>query len=141
MNVANDYSALLRARGFRATRGKMLILKSLETSHHPVSVGELLGKLKNKIDTVTVYRALEDMTDAGLVRKVDLQHPHAHYEFVDSARHHHHLVCKMCGKVEDVESCDPKHLEGRVLKKSKMFASIETHAMEFFGLCDECINS
>jgi Fe2+ or Zn2+ uptake regulation protein len=119
----------------------MSILKSLKNSHHPVSVGELSRKLKNRVDTVTVYRALEDMADAGLVRRVDLQHPHAHYEYVDSTRHHHHLVCKMCGKVEDVESCEPKHLEERVLKKSKTFASIETHAMEFFGLCKECINS
>lgn len=139
MGVKEDNATLLRKKGFRATPGKLRILSALQESQEPTSIAELSKKLKKKVDVVTVYRALESLVNAGLVRRVDLHHPHAHYEYVDETEHHHHLVCRLCGKVEDVESCDPMHLEGRVLRKSKEFASIETHAMEFFGVCKDCI--
>lgn len=132
----------LRKAGFRATAGKIAILKVLSGMSEPLSVSGILKQLKGKVDTVTVYRAVEDLSRAGLVRRVDLGHQHAHYEVVDpKGRHHHHLVCRLCGAVEDVENCDPAHLEGSVIKKSKRFASIETHTMEFFGFCRQCIKT
>jgi Fur family ferric uptake transcriptional regulator len=140
--VSHTIADSLRNAGFRATAGKIAILTVLSGMSEPLSVSGILKKLKGKVDTVTVYRAVEDLSRAGLVRRVDLGHQHAHYEVVDSkGRHHHHLVCRMCGAVEDVEQCDPAHLEGAVLRKSKRFASIETHTMEFFGICRECIKT
>jgi Fur family transcriptional regulator, ferric uptake regulator len=130
---------LLRASGFRATPGRVRILEVLRDSEEHFSVADLAKRLRHSVDTVTLYRALEDLEKAGLVRRLDLQHGHAHYEFADDSAHHHHLICRLCGKVEDVANCEPERLETRVLKNSKSFASIETHAMEFFGVCKSCI--
>jgi len=85
-----------------------------------------------------MYRALEALIEVGIVRQIDMQHAHAHYELVAGEKHHHHLICKHCSKVEDVESCDIADIECTVLKKSKSFASIQNHSLEFFGLCKKC---
>ncbi len=88
------------------------------------------------IDEATLYRALEALTAAEILNRVDMRVRGAQYEF--SPVHHHHLVCKKCGDVEDVKDCFDKNLETRVLHRSKRFTSVSAHSMEFFGLCRTC---
>lgn len=141
MQKPTQYTELLREAGFRATPGKIALLAVLAQADKPLSIAELARRFRGKLNTVTLYRSLEALVERGIVRRVDLGHAHAHYELAESKRHHHHLVCKICGAVEDILSCEPFELEKQVLKKSKTFASIQSHAMEFFGLCKKCINS
>src|ERR1700722_17768992 len=97
---------LLRERGFKATAGRIALLEALWAASAPLSVqaiAQILKKEKASIDEATLYRALEALAGAGIVRRIDLGHSHAHYEF--EKKHHHHLVCTDCGVVEDVEDC------------------------------------
>ena len=54
----------------------------------------------NGIGTATVYRALEHLTELGLVRKLSVGKKSALYEYV--RREHMHFVCRKCGRVFDV---------------------------------------
>jgi len=57
------------------------------------------------------------------------------YEFKTN-HHHHHLVCTSCGRVQDVEANVVEKLENEI-QKNKNF-KVQSHSMEFFGLCSAC---
>ncbi len=129
---------LLRETGLKATPGRIALLEFLRTEKKPLTAKEIASGIAGRLDQVTVYRALEALVEKGVLRRVDMRHPHAHYEMVIGRDHHHHLICTSCERVEDVAHCETGGLEYRVLKSSKEFASIESHALEFYGLCRKC---
>lgn len=113
------------------------MLAALMKARAPISSKDLHDQLAGSMDRVTVYRNLETFVDAGLVRRVDVGHRHAHYEAVGETDHHH-LICSSCGLIEDVAYCPPAADVARVLERSKAFASIDRHALEFYGTCAAC---
>lgn len=135
--TAIDLKALLRGAGCKVTSGRLTLLELLQSESKPLTVLEIQKKLRGAADTVTLYRALEAFTLKSLVRRVDLGHSHAHYEFA-AGSHHHHLVCTNCARVEDVAVCLGPSVEKKVLAQSAHFKNINQHALEFFGLCRAC---
>lgn len=136
--IENDihFARVLREAGFRATFGRVALLEALEKAKRPLTVGELAQKLRKHLDQATAYRALEAFEGKGIVRRIDLGHDHAHYELAEG-KHHHHLVCDSCGKVEDVEIAE-KDIEHAALRTARDFKSVRTHSLEFFGMCRAC---
>lgn len=128
----------LRHAGLKVTPHRMSILRVLQESQNPLTVLEIEKKLRRSVNATTVYRALLDLVESNIVRKVNFEHNHAHYELVDEDYHHHHLVCRLCGRVEDVQTCSLQAHVASLLQKSKQFASITDHALEYFGTCKAC---
>lgn len=132
-----DSTQLLRQQGLRATGPRLAVLAWLQAHPKPVSADGLHLKLKGEaIDRVTVYRILESLRTAGLVRTVDLGHGHVHYEFNDPARHHHHLVCEECGSVTDI-TIENGEQALRQLARRHTF-QVRSHSFEIFGCCAKC---
>ena len=131
-----ELQKILRDNGFRSTEGRLALLSVLKRSHRPLPVAKLARRVGTRLDEVNVYRALEAMTDKGLLARSDLRRGGARYEYAHS--HHHHLVCNDCGLTEDVEVCAGKRMENTVLSNSRAFAKVNTHALEFFGRCHAC---
>lgn len=129
--------ALLRESGFRSTEGRLKLLSVLRESGRPMSVHEISGECGKDLEVVNVYRALEALSAAGLLLRTDLRKGGAHYEFKDE-HHHHHVTCNECGVSEDVSVCSGASMESRVLRDSRKFARVQTHALEFFGTCNAC---
>lgn len=132
-----EFAPLLRTHGYRATEGRLSILHILAKAPRPLSIADIVTSLQGGADQSTVYRTIEALADSGIIRPVDMQHSHTHYELSGEA-HHHHLICKSCGKVEDVEKCNVAKIEHHVLKRAKYFSVIKDHSLEFFGLCKKC---
>ena len=133
-----DFPALLRKSGLRATGGRIQLLKALAREMKPITIDELKEKLGDDLDTVTLYRALEALKSANIVERMDLQHGHAHYELLSGRSHHHHVVCRSCGAVEDIEVPHAAQLEKEAERYAKKFAVIDAYSLEFFGLCNNC---
>lgn len=128
----------LRATGLKVTPQRLVILDVLERSTHPLSISTLLQRLaKKSADKVTVYRNLEELSARGMIRQVNLEHNHAHYELIGKT-HHHHLICTNCGRIEDFEVCYSDKITASALKSAKHFKRIDRHALELFGLCTSC---
>jgi len=128
--------SLLRDRGFYSTEGRLQMLSLLKRAEKPLSVTEIHRKLEDWLDEANVFRSLEALTEVGVLARSDMREAGTRYEF--RQEHHHHIVCRDCGRTEDVEECGDKRLESRVLKRSEAFARIDTHALEFFGTCLPC---
>lgn len=128
----------LRSVGSRATKPRVRLLEVLQRAETPLSIKEIMRQMKNTgVDQATVYRALNALEEKGAVRQVNLRHGHAHYELA-SDEDHHHLVCVVCGKVENFTGCGERQLTERALKQSKLFAEVHEHAIELFGRCKTC---
>ncbi len=128
---------LLRARGIRPTPRRTALLDTLSRTSIPITA-EMLHKCVPKMDLVTVYRTLESLVAARLVREVRFKDAIVRYEIAEEHRHHHHLVCTRCGTVDELPECDLQQLENTVLRRSKKFARVDEHSLEFFGTCVSC---
>ncbi|MBI2426223.1 MAG: transcriptional repressor [Candidatus Kerfeldbacteria bacterium] len=130
--------SLLKNAGFKVTDTRRLVLEIFLATHKPLSIHGVLEKTKRgSVNQATVYRIVEAFIAAGVLRRVDLQHEHAHYELTDEDDHHH-IICTSCGKVEDVDGHGDEAFKTDLLRKSKEFATITTHALEFYGICKTC---
>ncbi|MBI4599505.1 transcriptional repressor [Candidatus Uhrbacteria bacterium] len=127
---------LVRKAGFKATPAILAILTILQRAKKPLTVQEVAEKLNPKRDKVTIYRILEKLKEKRIIRHVDFQHGHAHYEL--NSDDHHHIICTACGKIEELEECSLKNMMQQVIKKSALFMRLTSHSMEFFGVCKTC---
>lgn len=134
---SQEITSLIRQAGFKATPAILAIVSVLQHAKKPLTVQEIVEKLTQKRDKVTVYRILEKLKEKGIVRHVDFQHGHAHYELNDDD--HHHIICTVCGKVEELKECSLENMMQNVIKESTLFAKVIGHSMEFFGICKACI--
>lgn len=135
---ADTFADLLRSAGLRATPGRIALLTTLEREQKPVTVQYLEKRLRGSLNHVTLYRALEALTAAGIVMRADLGHDHAHYELLAGRPHHHHAVCTSCGLVEDIEVPHTPSPEKDAARRTKQFAEIQRYSLEFFGTCRTC---
>lgn len=129
---------LLQEHGYRITSGRLELLLFLKHSKNPLTAGEIQKGMRQKMDKVTLYRALEDFTTSKIVGKIHLQNRSTYYEFLHKDHHHHHIVCESCGKIEDIIHCEQTNLQRVILKSSKNFSNISSHSLEFFGICKIC---
>ena len=132
-------TALLREAGLRATPGRIKLLMILARNSKPLAVHQILKKMPGELNQVTLYRALEALARSGIVSRVNLEHDHAHYELTVDRPHHHHVVCRTCGRVEDIEIPHSSAPEMDALKSAKEFARIDSYSLEFFGACRKCV--
>jgi len=130
---------VLRTHGFRVTSGRMKLLAMLEKAAKPLSI-QAIRKLwrGRKSDQATLYRTLNDLALAGIVKRIDMNTGTAHFEYTPDHPHHHHLICTGCGTIEDVEGCEIPNIEKTVARHSKNFGEIYSHTLEFFGRCLRC---
>ena len=133
-----DFKGALKEAGFKATPGRLQLLEALWKESKPLTVIEIQKRLHHHLNEVTLYRALEAFAQAGIVRRADFGHDHAHYELAIGKVHHDHAVCTKCGVVEDIEGCALVPLEKKALRQSN-FRNIYSHNLEFFGLCKKCM--
>lgn len=108
------------------------VLSILEKTKLPIDAKLLVSKLK--VNKTTVYRQIERLISSGKVVEVELGDGKKRYELKD-LKHHHHLVCKNCGKLEDIE-LNEENLLKEVSKRTKF--RVDSHNLEFFGKCIDC---
>lgn len=131
-----EFKIILNSRLQRVTTPRLEVMSVLKSNHKPLTISEIHDKLKKKrIDLATVYRTLNLFTQLGIVNEIDFKDEFKRYELIYDRHHHHHIVCKICKRVENVETCILDELEKLIEKKG--FSDI-THSLEFFGICKNC---
>lgn len=131
---------ILKEKGYRITQTRKQIFNIFEKSAKPLSVSELLKGLKDKnlsVHKTTVYRALEAMVHESILYEIYFADGVIYYE-LKNQKHHHHLVCIKCKKVEDMFVEYPMGKVEKAIYKKTGFKTIH-HSLEFFGLCKKCL--
>ena len=135
--TAQDWQSTLRAKGYRLTPQRELVLAAVERLGH-ATPDEILSAVREEsqaVNSSTVYRTLELLEELGLVR-------HAHIEdraptYHSAARPAHvHLVCRECGSVTEVEPEVVEPFTG-LLRERYGFATDVGH-LTVFATCSRC---
>ena len=99
-------------------------------------IHQQLEAAKAKVSLSTVYRTLDHLQAKNEVTERKDRHGEAAFMLCEPDHHHHHAICTVCGRVEDVD-CDAVDRFVEALRAQNGF-EIREHAMEFFGTCKSC---
>lgn len=137
--LKEDLAIMLKEAELRVTEHRVAILLCLSKVRQPVTVYEIIEILRKKenIDQATVYRNLSSLHEAGLLRRLDFNHGHAHYE-LKTNKASHQIICSTCENIEKIEGISIEDIVKKMLKKSKKFKSTTTHSIEIYGICKSC---
>ena len=137
-----DFRAWLRSRGHPVTPQRMRVAEVLFGTHHHISAEEIIERLRKGsgrrrgVGKATVYRTLDLLRDAGLIREHDFGEGFRRYEPRPTRPRHEHLVCTRCGKVIEFESEAVERVEREVAGLHRFRPT--HHKVEIYGVCEEC---
>lgn len=131
---------ILKEKGYKFTEQRKAILEVIgeRRGHH--SANEIFRMVAKKIPGIsfsTIYRNLELLLRLGILRKVSIVEGLNHFE-VTSKGHHHHIICKSCDYVKEIDLCPYNDIEKNKLDEIG-FEPME-HKFEIYGLCRNCKN-
>jgi len=132
-----DPAELLRQRGYRVTGQRLAVLRAVSREPH-VTADAVAKTVRAEIGAISlqaVYDVLAALTRAGLTRRIEPAGSPARYE-TRVGDNHHHVVCRVCGAVSDVDC-----LVGEppcVLPNESSGYVIDEAEVTFWGLCPTC---
>ncbi|RLV56392.1 transcriptional repressor [Aeromicrobium phragmitis] len=130
----------LQAAGLRVTTPRLAVLDAV--ARHPHSpadtVFQVVRATLGGTSVQAVYNVLGDLTEAGLLRRIEPAGSPALYER-RVADNHHHLVCRHCGAVEDID-CAVGPAPCLTPSQTHGFA-IDEAEITFWGRCPACSES
>lgn len=122
----------------RPTRQQAAVAELLERSDDFTSAQTVHARLRESgagVGLATVYRTLQSMVEAGTVDVLRTDDGEAVYRAC-STHHHHHLVCRSCGRTVEVEGPAVEKWADKVASDHG-FSGV-THTLEIFGTCADC---
>jgi Fe2+ or Zn2+ uptake regulation protein len=145
---STEYPEQLRLADLRVTRPRVAVLEAVYEHPH-ADTETIFGSVRSSLPEVsrqTVYDVLAALTTAKLVRRIQPSGSLARYE-LRVADNHHHVVCRSCGVIGDVDCAvgeapcltptnGSDHLDGLLDG-----FSIDEAEVIYWGLCSECSNS
>ena len=139
----DDFAELLKRKGLRNTAQRRVVLAALRGAphatapdlEHKIGIGKASPGSATGLSRQGLYNVLEDLTLAGLVRCIEPAGSSARYE-LRVGDNHHHVVCRSCGQVEDVDCTvgrvpclDPVEDKGYVIDEAEI---------TWWGICGRC---
>jgi len=121
----------------RLTPQRKAVLEVIKNSNDHPTAGDIIERLARDgyhFAYGTVYNSLKYLTDNGLIRELKLGEGVSRYD--GNLHDHHHLQCKICGKIDEVDyDISPQWLKD--IEKETGFA-IESHQVMLKGICPSC---
>jgi Fur family transcriptional regulator, ferric uptake regulator len=134
---AGTWDEQLRARGYRVTPQRQLVLEAVARLDHatPEEIGNQVQRTARGVNISTIYRTLELLERIGMVTHTHLFHGAPIYHLASDADHVH-LVCRECGRVTEV---GPDAIRPLItgLEERHGFETDVSH-LAVFGRCAEC---
>ena len=132
-----ELTELLRERGLRATSQRVVMHRLLRDQARHLSAEELLSEAGEKLPGVslpTVYATLELFEQLGIVRRVNGGGGTILWDTRADA--HHHMICRNCGRIEDMET--PLDLESARRSAARSGFKADRAEVVVSGLCATC---
>ena len=119
------------------SKQREIILDTLsENAIHPTAEAllEFLKRDDSNVGMTTLYRNLNQLANAGLIKKIDGLEPSAHFDH--NTFEHYHFICEKCKKVYDIPSSVAPDLVKNTTEATGF--DITSHDIVFHGICSEC---
>ena len=138
--IKKRYDEFLRQRGLKLTAQRARIFDRAFKTHEHFSADTLFGWLAEEsgpsVSRATVYRTLGLLVEGGFLESLDVGSGETVYEHVLGHRHHDHIVCVECGRIEEFFDERIEELQREAATK-KGFQLLH-HDLRLFGLCPAC---
>ena len=138
MKELEKLELVLREKGYKLTEQRRLIIKAFVESSGHHTAQEVFDLVKGKckdINFSTIYRNLELLSTLELINKLQLESGISHYE-LSGMVHHHHIICKKCGEMREIDICPYASLGDEQLKALDF--KVTDHKFELYGYCSKC---
>ena len=139
-NFKNKFKRKLAENNFKLTKQREMILETiLAKENWHFTAEELFSAVRKKdadIGMATIYRTLELMQKLDIVHVLDFNDDSRKYELFLEETHHHHLICRGCGKLIEFSDQDIDYFETELEEKYDF--EISDHKLRFYGYCKEC---
>jgi len=131
----------LASRRVRYSRQRRELAEVLAAAGRPLTTAELVAR--TGLPQSSVYRNLATFEQVGVVDRIAFAADHARFELAEdvTARHHHHLVCTVCGAVEDtVMNTRQERSLRRIIAALATAGAFEVdgHRLDVLGTCRVC---
>jgi Fe2+ or Zn2+ uptake regulation protein len=126
----------IREKGYKLTSQRLEIIKLLSHDRSHPGAMDILQKLKKtapKISMSTVYYTLDILKKEGLIQELEFYDRDNRYDVNVSS--HINLVCRKCGKIEDL--AEPLPISSEIIKDKTGFQPLGMR-FEFYGYCKGC---
>ncbi len=135
--TAPDLQATLRAKGYRITPQRQLVLDAVTALEHgtPDEICAQVQRTATGVNLSTVYRTLELLEELGLVTHTHLGHGAPTYH-ASGALDHLHLVCRDCGAILETDVALADSLVGMLATRHGFQTDVAHFAI--YGRCREC---
>ena len=131
----------LKSSGLKATLPRIKILDVFQntTQRHMTAEDVYKALLVEGADIglATVYRVLMQFEQAGILSRNHFESGKAVFE-LNEGKHHDHLVCTGCGKVEEFYDAEIERRQQMIAKDKGWI--LQDHAMSLYGLCADCVS-
>jgi Fur family transcriptional regulator, stress-responsive regulator len=131
---------LLRQHGYRVTAQRLAVLRAVSDQPH-LTADDVVDVVRADIGAISrraVYDAVGTLADEGLLRRIQPAGSAARYE-VRVGDNHHHLVCRICGNLVDVD-CALGDAPCLTASDDAGF-EIDEAEVVYWGRCPECLTA
>lgn len=139
MTPQERFEEYLQSKGKRTTSQRRVLVDHVFSRHEHFDADELIDQLKRRgedsVSRATVYRALDELVEAGLLRKMTLG-SRAVYEHDYGYPQHDHLHCTVCDELFEFRSEELLALREAVAKGSGF--RVTGHRLTISGICQSC---
>ena len=137
--ITVNWMARLRDDGFRLTGSRRVLVETLATSDQVLNaeqIHDLAAQKYPDLGRATVYRTLDMLVDAGLIRRVHDEHGCHSYMSVPDESTRALLICSNCRKVEDVPVEALDQFSQTILATTGF--RVHSRKLQISGLCNAC---
>jgi Fur family ferric uptake transcriptional regulator len=138
--IQRQFESFLATRALKLTTQRRRIFARVFATHEHFSAERLFGWMRaeegSKVSRATVYRTLALLVEGGFLETLDAGQDELLYEHVLGHRHHDHLVCIDCGRIEEFSDERIEEFQ-REIALRKGFR-LQYHNLRLFGTCAAC---
>jgi len=142
MSPRERFEEFLQSKGKRVTKQRLALVDQIFSRHEHFDADTLIDELARshdgqpkQVSRPTVYRALNELVDAGLLRKFELD-GRAVFEHDYGYPQHDHLYCKQCRKLIEFQSQELIELIESVARQQNF--RVAGHRLIVNGICEDC---